>query len=116
MLWVYVLRCGDGTLYTGMTADLTHRLHQHRSRTARCKFTRRADKHPLALAGAWPLTGTRGDALRLERYIKSLPRAVKLRLVSDPQALPGRLAADGFVLNCGLGPLRGENELQEEKE
>lgn len=114
MLWVYMLRCGDGTLYTGMSSDLRQRLQQHRSRTARCKFTRRADKHPLALAGAWPLEGTRGDALRLERYIKGLPRSVKLHLVSGPEALAQRLTADGVELTCRLGPLKGETELQEE--
>lgn len=52
-VWVYMLRCGDGSLYTGMTTRLEVRLRQHRDKTARCKFTRRADKHPLKLAAAW---------------------------------------------------------------
>ena len=37
--WVYVLRCRDGTLYTGITTDLERRLAQHTAGTA-SKYTR----------------------------------------------------------------------------
>lgn len=114
-VWVYMLRCGDGSLYTGMTTRLEVRLRQHRDKTARCKFTRRADKHPLKLAAAWALQGTRGDALRLERYIKGLSRAQKLNLAADAALLQHYIEQDGFPLDCDMVPSQGESSLQEDR-
>ena len=49
--YVYLLRCADGSLYTGMTLDIARRLRQHVERLPGCaKYTR---SHPVtALAGA----------------------------------------------------------------
>ena len=74
--WVYILRCGDGTLYTGMTDDPERRLAAHRSGHG-AKYTR--GRGPLELVYS-EACGTRGDALRREAAIKHLPRAKKLRL------------------------------------
>lgn len=74
---VYILRCADGTLYTGVTTDLERRLSQHNAGTASaCTRVRR----PVALA--WKRTRfTRSDALKKEAAIKRLPRSRKLALV-----------------------------------
>lgn len=107
-LWVYILECGDGTLYTGMTTDLEKRVRQHQYKKARCKFTRRADKHPLWLRAAWELSGIRGDALTLERYIKRLNRAQKLTLLKDGGMLQSFMDRDGLTLACELTPYQGD--------
>lgn len=113
-LWVYILECRDGTLYTGMTTDLMKRVRQHQQKTARCKFTRRSDKHPLRLGAAWRLDGLRGHALTLERYIKKLQRSEKLSLLTDPAALNVLITRDALPLPCSILPFSGELTVLEE--
>jgi putative endonuclease len=79
---VYILRCGDGTLYTGATNDLTRRLAAHAlGRGAR--YTR--SRLPVELAWSQPVRG-RGGALRREAALKRLSRTEKLRLVGGESA------------------------------
>ncbi len=73
---VYILRCGDGTLYTGVTNDLPARLAQHQSGKG-ARYTR--GRGPLQVVYAEPCEG-RGAALRREAAIKRLSRAMKQRL------------------------------------
>jgi len=76
--WVYILRCGDGTLYTGVAKDLAARLKQHESGRA-SRYTR---AH-LPVAIAWSQEcATWGDALREEHRIKQLTRAEKEALIA----------------------------------
>jgi predicted GIY-YIG superfamily endonuclease len=74
-MWcVYLLRCADGTLYTGITNDLAKRLAAHRlGRGAR--YTR--GRSPLALVHS-ERAGTRSAALRREHELKRLRRREKL--------------------------------------
>ena len=73
---VYILRCGDGTLYTGCTNDLPRRLEAHRSGRG-AKYTR--SRRPVALA--WQEEQPdRSAALRREAQVKKLSRAQKLAL------------------------------------
>jgi putative endonuclease len=74
---VYVLRCVDGSLYTGWTIDLERRLRQHRAARA-SKYTR--SRLPVELVGTFEVR-SRTEARRLEARIKALPRARKLRLL-----------------------------------
>jgi putative endonuclease len=76
--WVYLLRCADGSLYTGWTVDLDRRLAHHAAGTASA-YTRSRRPVELALALAMP---DRSSARREEARIKALPRAHKLRLVA----------------------------------
>ncbi|HTP28790.1 MAG TPA: GIY-YIG nuclease family protein [Anaeromyxobacteraceae bacterium] len=77
-LWtVYVLRCGDGTLYTGATCDLARRLAQHRSGRG-ARYTR--GRLPVTLA-YWERARGLGAALRREAALKRLSRTEKLSLV-----------------------------------
>jgi putative endonuclease len=76
---VYILRCRDGTLYTGITTDVERRLHEHNqvdSKSARYLKTRR----PVVLVYQ-EKASTRGEAMKRERAIKKLPRSAKLKLV-----------------------------------
>ena len=76
MPFVYILRCGDGSLYTGITKDLERRLAQHRAGKA-SRYTR--GRLPVALVWSRE-TETWGDALREEIRIKALSRARKEEL------------------------------------
>ena len=78
MFWyVYILRCGDNTLYTGIAADVDKRLAVHQSGKG-AKYTR----------GRGPLTvvyrekcDDKSAALRREREVKALSRKEKLALI-----------------------------------
>lgn len=75
--WVYLLRCRDGSLYTGWTVDVERRLARHRAGTA-SRYT--ASRLPVALELALPMPD-RTAARREEARIKRLSRAAKLALV-----------------------------------
>jgi putative endonuclease len=78
--FVYLLRCGDGSLYCGWTVDVEARLAKHRAGTA-SRYTRCRLPVELAWSRSMP---DRGAAMREEARIKRLPRTEKLRLVSSP--------------------------------
>lgn len=77
--YVYILRCGDGTLYTGMTDDVERRFAAHRAGKG-AKYTR--GRGPLELVYTEPQPD-RSAALRREYQIKRLSRADKLRLIEE---------------------------------
>ncbi len=77
--FVYVLRCGDGSLYTGITTDVEHRLGTHRSGKG-AKYTR--GRGPLELVYTEQCQN-HGDALRRELYIKRLTREEKIALIEE---------------------------------
>lgn len=72
-----MLRCRDGSLYTGATTDLARRLRLHREGCA-SRYTR--SRLPVRLVFSREVESWSG-ALREERRIKALPRALKLELV-----------------------------------
>jgi putative endonuclease len=75
---VYVLRCADGSYYTGITNNLARRLTAHRAGTA-SKYTRcRLPVRVACTLGSWP---TRGPALQLEARIKGMTRPQKKDLI-----------------------------------
>ena len=78
MNWtVYLLRCRDGSLYTGVTTDLARRLARHRAGSASA-YTRA--RRPVRLVYVEPAP-TRSAALRREAAVKRLSRGAKLALV-----------------------------------
>jgi putative endonuclease len=76
--FVYVARCADGTLYTGIALDVAARIAAHDAGRG-ARYTR--GRGPLVLR-AVRRCASKGDALRLELAIKRLPRADKERLDS----------------------------------
>jgi len=74
---VYLLRCADGSLYCGWTADLRRRLAAHASGRA-SRYT--ASRRPVVLVWARAMPDRRA-ARREEARVKSLPRAGKLALL-----------------------------------
>jgi putative endonuclease len=83
--FVYLLRCGDGSLYCGWTIDVTRRVEAHGAGRASRYTTSRA---PVALAAAWEVP-TRTDARRLEARVKRLTRTQKLALATGATPLDG---------------------------
>lgn len=80
--FVYMLRCKDGSLYTGWTNDLEHRLAMHNSGRG-AKYTR--GRGPLVLVYSEELPDKEA-ALRRECAIKKLRREQKLALFQSWQA------------------------------
>lgn len=83
---IYLVRCCDGSIYTGISTDVERRIGEHES----------GDKGAKALRGKGPLqlvytreVGSRSLASRLESRIKRLPSADK----SDTERLPCRVDA-----------------------
>jgi len=82
--YVYLLRCRDGSIYTGIARDVAKRIHQHESGKG-ARYT--AGRGPFELC-AKRRCKTQGDALRLEYAIKQLSREAKLALAA-PRKLSG---------------------------
>lgn len=77
---IYVIRCGDGTLYTGVATDVTRRLEQHRSGVGKgAKYLRGRGPLQLVLERT---VGSRGVALSVESRIKKLRRERKEELIA----------------------------------
>ena len=74
---LYILRCGDGSLYTGITTDVDKRLEAHRAGKG-AKYTR--GRGPLELVYREDC-GDHSAALRRELEIKALSREEKLALI-----------------------------------
>jgi predicted GIY-YIG superfamily endonuclease len=75
--FVYIVRCADASLYTGITKDVSRRYRQHNDGTA-SRYTRSRRPVVLVYQEAQP---TRGQALRREAAIKVLSRREKLALI-----------------------------------
>lgn len=74
--WVYLLACGDGTLYTGITNDVERRLVMHQAGRG-ARYTRGRGPLTLLWQEPWP---DRASASRREHAVKQLSRAAKLAL------------------------------------
>ena len=80
--YVYIVRCADSTLYTGVAIDVTRRVAEHngvRSKRAGARYTR--SRRPVKLVYREP-AANRSAACKREYRIKQLPRAEKLALIA----------------------------------
>lgn len=82
MNYTYMLRCGDGTLYTGWTNDLEKRVAAHSSGKGG-KYTR--SRLPVELV-YFEEHDTKEEAMRREWAIKHMTRAEKLALIKEKAA------------------------------
>jgi predicted GIY-YIG superfamily endonuclease len=79
--WVlYIIKCGDGTLYTGITNDIARRVGQHNEGIA-SRYTR--SRLPVKLVYQEPCRG-RSQALKKEFAVKSLSRKEKENYIKKP--------------------------------
>lgn len=80
---LYILRCGDGTLYTGIAVDVDKRFQMHQSGKG-AKYTR--GRKPLQIVYR-EVCGSHSDALRRELAVKALTREDKEKLISSAATL-----------------------------
>ncbi|MBV7316685.1 GIY-YIG nuclease family protein [Shewanella sp. NIFS-20-20] len=77
--YLYMLKCANGQLYTGVTTDVERRLSEHQANSVKtARFLR--GKGPLQLMYQ-EVVGSHGDALRREIAVKKLSRSQKLQLI-----------------------------------
>lgn len=77
--FIYVLECADGTLYTGITKNVTARLESHNSQKG-AKYTR--SRVPCKVIASCSV-GSKSEALKAEIRFKRLSRQQKLEKISD---------------------------------
>lgn len=78
-MWhVYILRCADGSLYTGVATDLKRRVEEHNSSSIGAKYT--SGRRPVCLVYSAKFKN-RSDAQKEESRIKKLRKIEKLKLV-----------------------------------
>lgn len=80
-IWsIYIIRCGDRSLYTGISNNVAKRFAVHQSGSSKAaKYTR--TRQPLRLVFTAEI-GTKSAASRLEYYVKQLPKRTKENLVA----------------------------------
>ncbi|MEA3354591.1 MAG: GIY-YIG nuclease family protein [Campylobacterota bacterium] len=76
--FVYILECSDGSLYTGITKDVTKRLDEHNSSDKGAKYTKA--RRPVKLLYQEP-SSDRSTASKREYEIKKFTRSKKLQLI-----------------------------------
>jgi putative endonuclease len=82
--WVYILYCDNQSFYTGYTINLNTRYRAHSLGKA-SKYTR--SFVPLEMVGAWPIYGTKAQAMQIERIIKNQTKEMKQTLIDNPSHL-----------------------------
>ena len=83
--YIYIMKCAGDRLYTGYTSDPEKRFNEHKSGKGGAKFTRGFT--PVSIEGLWEITGTKGDAMKIEAFIKSLKKTDKIQLIEKPTSL-----------------------------
>lgn len=80
---VYIVRCEDDSLYTGITTDIRQRMYDHYYKTEKgAKYTR---SHSITeIMMVWEAAAY-ASAARLEYAVKQLSRAKKLQLIAEPE-------------------------------
>ncbi len=81
MNYTYILRCSDGTLYTGWTNHLEKRIEDHNLGKG-ARYTR--SRTPVTLA-YWEVFATKEEAMRREWQIKQMSRSEKLKLLGKKE-------------------------------
>lgn len=77
--WVYIVRCSDGSLYTGITVDRDRRINEHNTSNKGAKYTR--SRRPVHLVYS-EKQENRSSASKREGVIKKLTRKDKLLLIT----------------------------------
>jgi len=88
--YIYIMKCAGDRLYTGYTSDPKKRFNEHRSGKGGAKFTRGFT--PVSIEGLWEITGTKGDAMKIEAFIKSMKKADKIQIIEQPASLIGLIS------------------------
>lgn len=85
MYYIYMIRCADNSIYTGITTDLSRRFKEHSEKKISCaKYT--MSHQATKIEAVWQAPD-RQTASRLEYYIKKLTKINKEKLIADNQNL-----------------------------
>lgn len=86
IFYIYMIRCEDNSLYTGITTDLKRRFKEHISQKgAGAKYTH--SRTPVKIEIAWKTENGRSAALKLEAFLKKMKKCDKENLVINPHNL-----------------------------
>ena len=97
MYYVYMLRCVDDSIYTGITTDLKRRFKEHMERKNKCaKYT--YYHFVTKIECAW-ITESRSQALKLEYYLKRLKKEDKESIINKSKNIE-QLFKDKIKVNC----------------
>ena len=100
MAYTYVVRCADGSLYTGIAHVIEDRLRDHVQKTRTCaKYTR---SHAVVSLEMLFMTESYADAAKLEYRLKRLKKQEKEAFI----AAPDRTVADAFPVLAAIPYLR----------
>lgn len=97
---LYIVRCADDTLYTGIASDVARRISEHESSVRGAKYLR--GKGPLRLEFS-EVVGDRARASALEHRVKRLSRAEKQAIIDGRQTLGELLEAPDSDYVSGAG-------------
>lgn len=89
---LYILRCSDGSLYTGIATDVSRRVAEHEAGTRGAKYLR--GRLPVELVYQCD-AGDRGTALSLEYRVKRMTRPMKEELIAGRIPIQAGLQASG---------------------
>ncbi len=102
-MFVYILRCRDGTLYTGIASDAVRRFRQHLGELpGGAKYTR--SHIPVSIEAVWNAESETA-ARKLEYYLKKLKKEKKEMLIKYPE----RVTDKGFCSNLSEYSFHPEN-------
>lgn len=90
--FVYILRCSDGTLYTGYTGDLIRRVKQHQSGSIPRAYTKPRRPVELVWAGEFE---TKEEARTNEKKIKRMSTSRKEAMIQDDRHLTDQIFKGG---------------------
>ena len=114
--FMYVVRCSDGTLYTGITTDVARRLHEHNGTKKGAKYTRTRRPVEIVYQVYFP---NRSSASKAEAKFKKNSRKEKLRIISgelldgDLENVIGGQTREAFEhWWCEMMNSRGINKLE----
>ena len=100
MYYIYMLRCMDNSIYTGITTDIENRMQEHFNKDKKCaKYTKTHTAKKLE--SVWE-TQTRALASKLEYHIKQLTKEQKEKLIKNhklEQCLNKKINVNEYTLN-----------------
>lgn len=95
--YIYMLRCADNSIYTGITTDLSRRVQEHKEEKEKCaKYTLR--HHMVSLEAGWK-TDNRSNASKLEYHLKHLSKIQKESLIQKEISLKDLLETKLIIEN-----------------
>ena len=94
MYYIYIIRCKDNTLYTGITTDLERRFNEHKNKIG-AKYTKRHIVDKIEIA--WSCEN-RSIASKLEYHLKRLSKKEKEEIIKSKRLLFLKIEIDNYTL------------------